>query len=159
MSDIKLLDYSNDDVMYVFTLETSRLIRAEEVDSSGLGVAGYASQKKIGVLRLHIIGVAIYCKEQELLLSIPGVKVNLCSSAVHGKVRLVAPFIREFCLTVGERVLYSCYYWHSGARVWPDDGDIFSLVERITNSPEATAKTHRMWSARFVGQPIIDVDD
>ena len=155
MSNVKLYDYRNEDVVYLFTLETGRLIHSENSDTSGLGIAGYASQIRIGILRLQVITVAIYCKEQRLLLSIPGLEVDLCSNAVLGKVRLAAPFVREFRLTRGDQILYSCSYWHSGARVWPDDGDIFSSVERITASPEATAGAHRIWSARLAGQPFV----
>lgn len=156
MPDVTLLDYCNEDVTYRFNSETGRLTLPEKAASSGLQIAGYVLRKRIGVIRFHVITAAVFCEADRLLLWIPDAKVDLSRDAVHGKVRLVAPFVREFRLTKGEQVLYSCSYWHSGGRVWPDDGDIFSLVERITASPEAVARTHHIWAARLAGQPFVD---
>lgn len=156
MPEVKLLDYCNEDVAYLFNQETGRLILCGKSSSGGLHVAGYAAQKKIGVVRRCVIPVVMFCDEQRLNLWVPGVKVDLCSDAVRGKVRLAAPFMREFCLTRGEHVLFTCTYWHSGWRVWPDDGDIFSAVEGVTASSETVAKTHRIWVSRLLGKSFTD---
>ena len=156
MSDVTLLDYCNEDGAYLFNLETGELILSEKSVSAEDRIAGYASRKRIGVLRSIVIPVVMFCEKQRLNLWISGIKVDLCSDAVRGKVRLVAPFIREFCLMRGGQVLFTCDYWHSGWRVWPDDGDIFSAVENVTASPETVVKAHRIWTARLAGRPFID---
>jgi hypothetical protein len=149
MSDLTLLDYRAETVSHLFSSETGILTRNALSVTDGLPVAGYASRKRIGVFHFKIITVAVFCEGSSLMLWIPSKKINLSSDAVCGVVRLIAPFVREFRLMQGERVLYSCSYWHSGGRVWPDDGDIFSLIKRITASPEAIEKTHRIWTARL----------
>ena len=156
MPDVTLLNYCNEDSVFLFNPEVSRLILSEKAASGEDRIAGYASRKRIGVLCRSVIPVVMFCEGQRLNLWIPGIKVDLCSDEVRGKVRLVAPFVREFCLTRSEQVLFECAYWHSGWRVWPDDGDIFSAVESITASPETVAETHRIWTARLAGQPFID---
>jgi len=156
MTDVTLLDSCNEDVAYLFNPEVGRLILSETSPSGAVRIAGYASHKRIGVVRRSVIPVVMYCEEQRLNLWIPGINVDLCSDLVRGKVRLAAPFIRVFCLTRGDQVLFECAYWHSGWRVWPDDGDIFSAVESVTTSPETVARTHRIWTARLAGQPFID---
>ncbi len=158
MRDVMLLDYRDEDIAYLFHSDTGSLIACEQGASNGLHAAGYALHKRIGVVRFRVITVAVFCDGPRITLWIPGTEVDLCSDAVCGKIRLAAPFIREFRLTQGERVLYSCAYWHSGARVWPDDGDIFSYIGRITASPEALARAHCMWTARVAGQPFTDFD-
>jgi hypothetical protein len=151
MPDLALLDNRNEDTVYLFNSETGDLIPREQAAGKPQ-VAGYGSRKKIGVLRLRVITVAVYCEGERLILWVDGKSANLSTDHVRGRVRLAAPFVREFRLTQGERVVYACTYWHSGARTWPDDGDIFSLVQRITASPDALARTHRIWTARLDGR-------
>lgn len=157
MPDVTLVDYLDEDVSYLFSPSTGILTFREKAESDELHGAGYASRKRVGVLRFHVITVAVFCEGTHLVLWIPGIRVDLCSNSFQGKVRLVAPFVREFSLTQGERVLYSCFYWHSGARAWPDDGDIFSYVKRVTSSPEAVARAHGIWTAILAGQPFTHI--
>lgn len=156
MPDVALLDYRKEDAVFLFNSATGDLILCEQTTADKPQVAGYSSRKKIGVLRLRIITVAVYCEGERLILWVDGKKVDLSKDAVRGTVRLAAPFVREFRLTQDERVLYACSYWHSGARTWPDDGDVFSYVQRITDSPDSLARAHRIWTASLAGQPFID---
>jgi hypothetical protein len=149
MSNITLLDYRTETSSHLFDSETGSLTSDTLGAANGLHVAGYASRKRIGIFRFKIITVAVFCEGTSLMLWIPAKKIDLRSNAIYGVVRLIAPFVREFRLMQGEQVLYSCAYWHSGSRVWPDDGDIFSLVKRITASSEAVEKTYSIWAARL----------
>lgn len=127
MPDVALLDHRNEDTVYLFKSETGDLTLREQTAAGRPQVAGYCSRKKIGVLRLRVVTVAVYCEGERLILWVEGNRTDLSTDATRGKVRLAAPFVREFRLTQDERVLYACSYWHNGARTWPDDGDIFSL--------------------------------
>jgi hypothetical protein len=156
MPDLVLLDNRNEDTVYLFSPEGGDLILRQQADSDKPYVAGYGSRKKIGVFRLRVITVAVYCDGPRLIVWIDGKSVDLCSDAVQGRIRRAGPFVREFRLTRSGKVLYACSYWHSGARSWPDDGDIFSLIERITASPDALSRTKRIWTAKLAGQPFVD---
>ena len=156
MSEIMLLDCTNEDNVHVMDSDTGALRLCLGPTIQAPRIAGYATWKSVDLFRRRCVFIAVYCDGERLILLIPSGRVDLVSDTVRGSVRLVAPFVREFRLIRGEQIIYSCSYWYSGWRVWPDDGDIFSMIEGITESPESVARTHRIWTARLEGRSIVD---
>ncbi len=156
MSEIVLLDCVNEGAVHLLNSDTgtSKLCLTRTIKEPK--IAGYATWKSVDLFRRRRIFIAVFCEGERVTLLIPIGRMDLVSDAVRGTVRLVAPFVREFRLSRGEQVLFSCSYWYSGWRVWPDDGDIFTMIEGITESSESVTRTHRIWTARLEGRRITD---
>lgn len=104
---------------------------------------GYGQWKRFGLgpkSRLHFI--AVYYTEYDLVLEVDG---NGFSLSDYGHRFKLVPRYRDFARYV--EISDECgrefhgLYWSFCRPVWPDDGDIFSFVARVTKDRNATRQS------------------
>ena len=155
MAEIVLLDCRDEETVHVLDSDTGASRPCHRQTIRDQGIAGYAAWKSVGLFRRRRVFVAAFSDHRTLMLRIEDGRYDLGHGDAHAECKLVAPFVREFTLVRVGQPVFSCVYWHTGARVWPDDGDIFALIGQITESRESVDKFLRIWTARLEGKDFL----
>lgn len=143
MSIVHLLDYIDDKIVHNFDYKKHKIFEATEIIRNPL-LVGYFAWKKVGLSKRKVIPVAFYLRESKLILAVADMEIEIING-VKGKVCKKIPLIRKFNIFQNGTNPISLVYWHCSGRVWPDDGDIFSSVERASVSEESILRTIEVW--------------
>jgi hypothetical protein len=144
-------DYSKDGTYHALDLSSGGVRVAENGPPQGFG-----QWRTFGLARgRRRTFVAVFVRPDDLVLWVGGHEHGLLRPGLAACLDDIAPFVaRRFRLTAAGKVLFEAPYWFWQSSEWPDDGDIFSLVSRIVESPETGRGFLSVWKARAEGRDI-----
>jgi hypothetical protein len=128
---IKLAEYAEAETGIVYCESDGTYAQAaERVSDSLLGYRGFYQIRKIGLWKSHNAFIACYLDGETIVVVIDGRRlcVSIKDKLTVG-VKKKIPLYRTFSLGYVDSIV-SVSYWWPWNKTWPDDGDIFSFIQR-----------------------------
>jgi len=99
--------------------------------------------------------VAVFLRQDRLVLWIDRDEYDLLNPCITAERLDVLPFLaRRFRIEEQGGTLLEVKYWFFQRGAWPDDGDIFSLAERIALNDDSGKGFLHVWKARAAGRDL-----
>lgn len=126
-------------------------------DSDDVKAAGYGSEMKIRLFKKKKVYVAIYPYDDALILWINGQQFDLRTKTIRVKRRTI-PLTCTHCFSImnGSDILLSFWYTFVTFETWPDDGDIFTYITRVTSTRKEVERSFFVMNAELQGRTIIN---
>ena len=156
MTTFLLQDYVDPRKRYALDLEsgavTETMVRSDAKDITS--TAGFGAFRTVGLLHKSRLFVAAYADDNTLLVRIGNEVFDLSERDFEVKRAAPAPFVKRFSISRRGQVLLSLVYFYVDHKVWPDNGDIFTLIERAAATPSAHEGFAYIWRAKKDGRDI-----
>lgn len=160
---ILLQDYRDQLVRHVLDEHSGLVTEVRFLDQrarggtvSRRGVVGFGAWRVLGLWRSkYRVFVSVYASSRRLLLRVGTDLVIWPDASLLVRRSGPMPFIKQFEVTQGARSVLTVRYRHSDTETWPDNGDIFSYVQRATRSAGQVARTIAFWDAHAAGRDIL----
>lgn len=157
MATVLLQDYVDPRKRYALDPESGAVIesmvRGDAKDN--LSMAGFGVFRTIGLLSNRSrLFVAAYADHDTLWVRIGNEVFDLAERDFEIKRTAPAPFVKRFSISRRGQVLLSLVYFYVDHQVWPDNGDIFTLIERTAATPSAHEGFAYIWRAKKDGRDI-----
>jgi hypothetical protein len=120
-------------------------------------VQGFGQWRTFGLWRARErTFIAVIVDGNEIVMSVAGRDYCLTEPDVVASIsRRALGAARDFRLSHRGQIVFTATYWFFfGAGGWPDDGDIFSLVQRVANAKDGGRGFVRVWQARSKGRRL-----
>jgi len=147
---VYLENYSNPVVKHCFdendflSSQLPRLVHSENQQTSKL--QGYYSERNIGLIHFVRCVVCLYTDGKVIKMALLGKVYELSKPDIKAEIQISFPFAKRFVLFGDGQILISFRYWfYETNDYWPE-GDIFRLVERITDNIESKRRFLHIWN-------------
>lgn len=140
-----------------FLLDTdSGSVEASGSVSVDDAVEGFGQWRTLGLLRHRRRAfVAVFLRRDRFMLWIDGHEYDLLDPGIRVRRLDFLPFFaRSLRIEKQGRTVFDVKYWFFQRQAWPDDGDIFSLAERIASSSDGGRGFLHVWKARAAGRDL-----
>jgi hypothetical protein len=119
-------------------------------------VEGFGQWRNFGLLKeRRRVFVAIFLRRDRFVLWIDGTEYDLLNPDITVQRLDFLPFFaRSLRIKNQGRAVLEVKYWFFQREAWPDDGDIFSLAERIVSSDDGGRGLVHVWKARAAGRDL-----
>ncbi len=157
-----LVDYIEPAIRHILDparglIAEARLVdeKQRDVPDARRNVVGFGCWKEIGLLRQrNRVFIAFYVSGSSLELRVGRAGFGWPDPALGAHRSRVFPGVKRFQLRRGREVVAKFLYRHVDRGPWPNNGDIFSHVERATRTPGEVARTIRFWAAHSEGRDV-----
>ena len=140
-----------------FLLDTdSGSVEARGPVSVGESVEGFGQWRTLGLFRdRRRVFVAVFLRTDRVVLWLDGDQYDLLDPNIAVQCVDFLPFFaRSLRIEEQGRTVREVKYWFFQREAWPDDGDIFSLAERIASSDDSGQGFIHVWKARAAGRDL-----
>lgn len=161
-STILLNDYRDPALRHVLDPSAGVVSEARFVDggcsseeTARRNVVGFGAWMRVGLLRgRRSVFVCLYSAGDELIVRVGAARFRWPEPMLTARRTAVAPRVKRFQVERGGAAVFSVRYWYTDTQTWPDDGDIFSYIDRSTRSVGAAARTAAFWTAHAAGRDV-----
>lgn len=132
---------------------TATRVRADK--EAVRNTAGFGAWRRVGLLRnRRKLFVALYTDAKTLLMRIGDQVFDWADPNLRVARTAVAPFLKRFTVYRGETEILRLDYWYTDREVWPDNGDIFSYIDRTTHTRAEILRAIFLWTASAQGRDL-----
>jgi hypothetical protein len=129
--------------------------RDELPDQGVPGFAGFADIRRVGVLGLRRVFVAVYILDGGLRLRVGDETFDLDAPGVRVSRSVVRPLLKSFEVWTGDTLRVRHLYWWADLDEWPTEDvlDIFLYVPTNLGTPHGRRRIAALWSLMQTGVP------
>lgn len=134
----------------------SASVKARAPVSVDEAVQGFGQWRTLGLVgERRRAFVAVFLRRDRLILWIGGHEYDLLNPEMTVQRLDFLPFLaRRLRIEEQGQTVLEAKYWFFQREAWPDDGDIFSLAERIASSKDSGQGFLHVWKARAAGRDL-----
>jgi hypothetical protein len=154
---IELAGYRDPRVRYHFDPSTRKVTwRGRALPNAGIrGASGFGASRVLGLAPwLKRVFVAVYVAGGTLRVSVGASEFDWSDASLRASRYWLAPFVSRFTVTRSGHVELRVTYFYARSKTFPDDGDIFSYIARITKTQRQIADITRVWTASGEGKDV-----
>jgi len=163
MSNILLSDYLDQKMVYTFDL--SKGVVNEDICTSDDIITrksfGFGGFREVGLFYNKTnVFAAIYAFQDKMYVRV-GEKIFNYSDEnyVTSRKSIFPYYIKQFTISKDSSNLVNIKYIFTDDKVWPDNGDILSYIERNTRTSENIYEFVKFWTARSRGINILSDEE